>query len=81
MAEFAVWAPRPARVVLDVDGVRHGMVGDDTGWWRAQVPAAPDARYGYLLDDDPVLLPDPRSARQPDGVHAASQRWAPPPGG
>lgn len=42
------------------------------GWWRAQVEAAPGARYGYLLDDDPTVLPDPRSPRQPDGVHARS---------
>ena len=27
----------------------------------------------YLLDDDPTVLPDPRSARQHDGVHARSQ--------
>lgn len=44
------------------------------GWWRAEVAAAPDARYGYLLDDEPTVLPDPRSARQPDGVHGRSAR-------
>ncbi len=42
------------------------------GWWRTDLPAAPGARYGYLLDDDPTVLPDPRSPRQPDGVHARS---------
>ncbi|HPY26206.1 MAG TPA: malto-oligosyltrehalose trehalohydrolase, partial [Mycobacterium sp.] len=34
-------------------------------------------RYGFLLDDDPTVLPDPRSARQPDGVHERSQLWDP----
>ncbi len=34
--------------------------------------AEPGARYGFLLDDDPTVLPDPRSARQPDGVHECS---------
>lgn len=75
MAEFRVWAPKPALVRLDVDGAVHPMTRADGGWWHAAVEAAPDARYGYLLDDDPTVLPDPRSARQPDGVHERSQLW------
>ncbi len=51
------------------------MTRGEDGWWRATVDAAPDARYGFLLDDDPALLPDPRSPRQPDGVHEPSQLW------
>lgn len=78
MAEFRVWAPKPELVRLDVDGVVHAMRRCDDGWWHAAVPAPPNARYGYLLDDDPTVLPDPRSARQPDGVHARSQLWQPP---
>ena len=35
-----------------------------------------DARYGFVLDDDPKVLPDPRSPRQPDGVHERSQLWS-----
>ena len=31
------------------------------------------------LDDDPKVLPDPRSPRQPDGVHQRSQLWRPAP--
>lgn len=76
--EFAVWAPLPQRVRLDVDGTAHPMTRDEDGWWRATVDAAPQARYGFLLDDDPAVLPDPRSARQPDGVHERSQLWSPP---
>ena len=75
--EFAVWAPRPERVRLDVDGTLHPMTRSDDGWWRADVDAAPDARYGFVLDDDPKVLPDPRSPRQPDGVHERSQLWQP----
>ncbi len=75
--EFAVWAPTPARVRLDVDGDLHPMLHHDSGWWSATVDARPDARYGFVLDDDPQVLPDPRSARQPDGVHAPSQLWRP----
>ena len=75
--EFAVWAPRPQRVRLDVDGTLHRMTRSDDGWWRARVDARPDARYGFVLDDDEKVLPDPRSPRQPDGVHERSQLWDP----
>ncbi|WP_421845248.1 malto-oligosyltrehalose trehalohydrolase [Mycobacterium sp.] len=75
MTEFRVWAPTPALVRLDVEGTVHAMTRSDDGWWHTTVPTTPTARYGYLLDDDPTVLPDPRSARQPDGVHARSQLW------
>ncbi len=77
MTEFRVWAPKPELVRLDVDGQTHAMTRSADGWWHATVDTAPDARYGYLLDDDPTVLPDPRSARQPEGVHARSQLWDP----
>ncbi|MGD1174381.1 malto-oligosyltrehalose trehalohydrolase [Mycobacterium seoulense] len=77
MTEFRVWAPEPGSVRLDVEGHVHAMTRSDDGWWHATADAAPDARYGFLLDDDPTVLPDPRSPRQPDGVHARSQLWDP----
>ncbi|MET9326653.1 malto-oligosyltrehalose trehalohydrolase [Tsukamurella sp. NPDC003166] len=81
---FEVWAPRPDRVRLWLDGAVHPMRADRGGWWRTSVPAREGARYGYLLGDDDTVLPDPRSPRQPDGVHAPSAlipevappRWA-----
>ena len=79
MREFAVWAPKPERVRVNVDGAEFSMTRDPGGWWRATVDAPAGARYGYLLDDDPTLLPDPRSPRQPDGVHEPSQLWEPAP--
>ncbi|MFB8280603.1 malto-oligosyltrehalose trehalohydrolase [Nocardia colli] len=72
MTLFEVWAPRVERVRVDVDGVVHPMGRLGGGWWRAEVVAADGARYGFLIDDDPKVLPDPRSARQPDGVHERS---------
>lgn len=75
MAEFGVWAPLPDRVRLDVEGDLYPMAHHDDGWWHAEVDCAPDARYGFVLDDDPTVLPDPRSARQPGGVHERSQLW------
>jgi maltooligosyltrehalose trehalohydrolase len=78
VTDFAVWAPRPDRVRLDVDGTLYPMTRSADGWWRADVETHPDARYGFVLDDDPTVLPDPRSPRQPDGVHERSQLWQPP---
>ncbi len=71
--EFRVWAPERWRVRVVVDGVRHEMSVSDRGWWRAEVVGAvAGSRYAFLLDDDETPQPDPRSAHQPDGVHAAS---------
>ncbi|SUE03771.1 4-alpha-D-((1-_4)-alpha-D-glucano)trehalose trehalohydrolase [Prescottella equi] len=70
---FEVWAPIPRSVRVHVDGSEHEMTRSADGWWHADVDAAPGARYGYVLDDSPVVLPDPRSPRQPEGVHLPSQ--------
>lgn len=77
MTDFAVWAPNPKVVHLELGGQRIAMSRSDDGWWRASVGCPPDAQYGYVLDDDPTVLPDPRSARQPNGVHGLSQLWDP----
>ncbi|MFE7197933.1 malto-oligosyltrehalose trehalohydrolase [Microbacterium oxydans] len=72
-----VWAPKANRVRLRRTS-RHGSTTQTDldpasgGWWRAADELETGERYGFLLDDDPELRPDPRSRRQPDGVHAAS---------
>lgn len=73
---FEVWAPNAEQVRLRVGETDRPMRRTGAGWWAAEADCPPDARYGYLLDDDPKPLPDPRSPRQPDGVHALSQRFA-----
>ncbi|MET0975483.1 MAG: malto-oligosyltrehalose trehalohydrolase [Leifsonia sp.] len=72
---YEVWAPRPASVRLIVDGRIVPMAKDADGWWSPAEPVEgrADASYGYLLDDDPAPVPDPRSRRQPDGVHGLSR--------
>ncbi|HEY0639532.1 MAG TPA: malto-oligosyltrehalose trehalohydrolase [Pseudonocardiaceae bacterium] len=69
---FEVWVPELGRVRVRVDGQVHEMERAGGGWWRADV-AGRD--YGFLLGDDETVLPDPRSAWQPDGVHEASRRY------
>jgi maltooligosyltrehalose trehalohydrolase len=49
----------------------------DDGWWQADVAEALAGRdYGFQLDKDAQVLPDPRSRRQPHGVHQPSRFYA-----
>ncbi|WP_255953712.1 malto-oligosyltrehalose trehalohydrolase [Streptomyces odontomachi] len=70
---FEVWAPQAGRIDLQLaDGTcPMRRVGHRAGWWTAQTDAADGTRYGFRLDGGPVL-PDPRSARQPDGPDGLS---------
>ncbi|MDQ1485895.1 MAG: maltooligosyltrehalose trehalohydrolase, partial [Actinomycetota bacterium] len=69
---LSVWAPDASVVDVEVDGTRHSMIADAHGWWLVDVEAKPGAAYGFSLDGG-ELLPDPRSAWQPDGVHGLSR--------
>ncbi|RNM12455.1 malto-oligosyltrehalose trehalohydrolase [Nocardioides pocheonensis] len=75
---FDVWAPRPSRVRLSVGDEVVPMTRGADGWWT---PAGPvpegEVDYGYLLDDSDEPRPDPRSRRQPDGVHGRSRTFDP----
>lgn len=79
MALYDVWAPLPTRVRLHLDGATHDLTRADGGWWRApdSLDRSPGHRYGFLLGDDETPIPDPRSLRQPDGVHALSETYDP----
>src|SRR5207237_2843431 len=69
------------RVRVQVSGTAHERVRADGGWWEPApgelADVAPDAEYGYLRGDDDTPRPDPRSRRQPRGVHEASARFDP----
>ena len=71
-AGTTVWAPNARRVTLRSNGTDTALTGDAAGYWHTPVAVPPAGEYGFLLDDNPTLLPDPRSRRQPHGVHGAS---------
>jgi maltooligosyltrehalose trehalohydrolase len=77
MTEISVWAPHAARVRVAIAGLTPDLELTAGGWWRGEVAKAlPGREYGFLLDDEEQVLPDPRSRRQPGGVHQPSQLYA-----
>src|SRR6185312_2922756 len=78
-----VWAPRARRMrVRRLD--EHGATREEReldacteGCWRTDIDLADGERYGFLIDDSEQLRPDPRSRRQPDGVHGPSAAFDP----
>lgn len=77
---FDVWGPLPQRLRLSVgDDVVEMTRGADDWWTPAEPPPTAPARdgidYGYLVDDNDTPVPDPRSRRQPDGVHGRSRTF------
>ncbi|WP_320783651.1 malto-oligosyltrehalose trehalohydrolase [Streptomyces sp. CRN 30] len=71
--QFEVWAPLADRVTLHRADTTRALDRDPerAGWWTGEAEAADGTRYGFALDDGPVL-PDPRSRRQPDGPDGLS---------
>lgn len=73
---FDVWAPEAESVALAVGDRVVPMEQGDGGWWS---PVGPEplgeVDYGYLVDGSPDVRPDPRSRRQPHGVHDLSRTF------
>lgn len=77
MHKFGVWAPKAETMklawrdqVLPMDGP------NERGWWTLMVQEAECGdRYAYLLNEEETPIPDPRSMRQQDGVHGASELY------
>lgn len=70
---FNVWAPNAEKVELELDGERLPMIRKGA-WFQADLPRRVGSRYGFSVDGSPVF-PDPRSRRQPDGIHGLSEVW------
>lgn len=85
LARFVVWAPRPSSVALLIKKVDEekpvtvAMERDEEGWWYPAESLPDDGigdfDYGFVLDDSDKVLPDPRSRRQPHGVHSWSRTF------
>ena len=78
---FRVWAPRRRQVTLVIQDVASGQSLDEVplaaepeGYFSGtSSKAKAGSRYGFRLEDDPQLYPDPASRWQPDGPHALSE--------
>lgn len=73
---FRVWSPRRrhVQVAFPDSGVTVSLEAEPDGYFSG---LAPDARvgqlYGYQLDDEARLYPDPASRSQPAGPHGHSE--------
>lgn len=71
---FTVWAPEKDSVKLQIEGGEQlSMEKTADGYFTATILAGPGTRYGYRIDDDDTILPDPASHFQPEGVHGLSE--------
>src|SRR3954451_15197240 len=70
-AQFRVWAPTPAEVLLRVGAREHALEPVGFGTHEAVVAAQPGEDYVFLLDG--VALPDPATRWQPDGLRGPSR--------
>jgi maltooligosyltrehalose trehalohydrolase len=74
-AHFRVWVPRRNRVELVLEGESKplSLEADDDGYFEVFASGAvAGTRYGYRLDGDPKVYPDPASRWQPEGPHELS---------
>jgi maltooligosyltrehalose trehalohydrolase len=73
-AHFRVWAANAQAVSVEVDGSGHALTAEGDGYFGGFVAAARDgSRYGFRLDAEEKVLPDPVSRFQPDGPHERSR--------
>jgi maltooligosyltrehalose trehalohydrolase len=75
MHEFRVWAPSVKKVSVKAGEELYPMSGpNDRGWWKVSArEAGAGTDYGFVLDDDPKVYPDPRAMWAPNGVHGLSR--------
>jgi maltooligosyltrehalose trehalohydrolase len=84
---FPVWAPGASAVSVVVAGgegtgrgdrTEHPLARDEGGWWQLAEPldAGGPLDYGFVVDGEGPY-PDPRSLRQPSGVHELTREFDP----
>jgi hypothetical protein len=73
-AKFAIWAPSVSSAQLVVDGRRVPMQRGERGFFHClDATAAPGSRYAFCFDGGDLVVPDPASRFNPDGVHEPSE--------
>jgi maltooligosyltrehalose trehalohydrolase len=77
--DYRLWAPLASRVDLHVGDSTIPLAAEKKGWWTPTiaVTARSGVEYSFEVDGDGQRLPDPRSRRQPRGVHEASAVFEP----
>lgn len=79
---FRVWAPRRKKVAVVFGGSQRdapapppvALHGEEGGYFAGySARAGAGDRYGFRLDDEAKLYPDPSSRFQPDGPHELSE--------
>src|SRR5215469_1382964 len=77
MQEFTIWAPAAKTMSVKVNDSHLPMKGpDEQGWWRLRVDeAGPGTDYGFKVNEEGAVYPDPRSLWQPHGVHGLSRLY------
>lgn len=71
-----VWAPDAEAVAMRLGDGDVAMSPAGDGWWVGPTRLAHGTDYAFTVDGSDAL-PDPRSAWQPHGVHAASRVFDP----
>src|SRR5712692_3323418 len=68
-----VWAPHASRVeVVTRHGEHAELEREEGGYFSGRIHASAGDRYGFRLDDDERVYPDPASRFQPEGPHGHS---------
>ncbi len=74
MTSLRVWAPDAETVSLVLAERELDLTAGDGGWWQVDDPdVVAGTDYGFRVDRSETVLPDPRSAWQPGGVHGRSR--------
>jgi maltooligosyltrehalose trehalohydrolase len=74
MHQFRVWAPEAKTVEVKIGSQKIASQEENGGWWEVEVPSAgPGTDYAYVVDGEEPAVPDPRSMRQPEGLHGPSR--------
>jgi maltooligosyltrehalose trehalohydrolase len=72
MNRLKVWAPFAKTLKAQINGKEISLEKKSDNWWQTPEPLDAATDYAFIVNNqNPV--PDPRSPRQPQGIHGPSQ--------